>query len=199
MFKDQYKQANDSLRPRKELLWEMEQKQRKPVHAYARWSTVAACALVVLALGLFFGGRFFGGAKSMEMNTSGAAADAAPREMADTAALGGYAMDTTETTEDAWVEEAEEEAFSEEPPQNVETVAGAEIAAIGENLLCRFRQDTCLLEICALNGQVLGTLELPEAASCTAMELEGDTLKLYLEGDGVILVDISNPAVPTMR
>lgn len=210
MFEDKYRQANDSLHPRQELLWEMEQKQHRRILPYARWSTIAACALVVLALGLFFGGRFFGGAK--EMNMSGAAAaDAAPREMADTADGGvEYKVESTMDTafEMAGTEGVDEteEACPEDAPRevelaNVEAGTGAEIAAVGETLLCRFRQDTCLLEVCTTEGEVLGELYLPEVenTACAFMELEESILHMYLEDGRELLIDLSDPVTPTVQ
>lgn len=196
MFEEKYRQANDSIHPREGLLWEMEQKQRRPA-PYIRWSAVAACALVVLSLGLFVAGRFFGGAKSMDMS---AAAEAAPREVADEAFVEYNAEDTAEVVE---ATEAETETDGGEADLAPELVAGTgerEVAAVSDTLLCVYKRETTLLQVYSLTGEKLGELMLSEAknTSCTAMELEEAILHMYFEDGRELLIDLSDPTTPQL-
>lgn len=195
MFEEKYRQANDSIHPREGLLWEMEQKQRRPA-PYIRWSAVAACALVVVSLGLFVAGRFFGGAKSMEMNSSGAA-EAAPREVADEAFVEYNAEDTAEMVE---ATEAEPETDGGELSALAGGTGEREVAAVSDTLLCVYKRETTLLQVYSLTWEELGELVLPEVknTSCTAMELEEDILYMYFEDGREMLIDLSDPATPQL-
>lgn len=69
MFRNSYKQANDSIHPREDLLQEMQrrQTQQKPLwKAPARWGTLAACVLVMISLGVWLLGQSYGN-KKMQM------------------------------------------------------------------------------------------------------------------------------------
>lgn len=191
MFEEKYRQANDSLHPREELLWEMEQKQRRPA-PYIRWSAVAACALVVLSLSLFLAGRVLGGAKSMDMNSSGAA-DAAPREVADEAYAEYKTADTAEV-----VETTEAEVDGDESSALAGGTGEREVAAVSDTLLCLYKQETALLEVYSTDGEALGELTLPEVQDtlCTAMELEETILHMYFEDGGELLIDLADPTSP---
>lgn len=194
MFEEKYRQANDSIHPREGLLWEMEQKQRRPA-PYIRWSAVAACALVVLSLGLVVAGRAFGGAKSMEMNSS-AAAESAPREVADEAYAEYNGEDTAEV-----VEATEAETDGGEVNLAPELAGGTgerEVAAVSDTLLCVYKQETALLQVYSLTGEELGELMLSEAknTSCTAMELEETILYMYFEDGREMRIDLSDPTSP---
>lgn len=193
MFEEKYRQANDSIHPREGLLWEMEQKQRRPA-PYIRWSAVAACALVVLSLSLFIAGRAFGGAKSMEMNSSGAA-EAAPREIADEAYVEYNAEDTAEV-----VETTETETDGGELSALAGGTGEREVAAVSDTLLCVYKRKTTLLQVYSLTGEKLGELMLSEAknTSCTAMELEEAILYMYFEDGRELLIDLSDPTTPQL-
>lgn len=195
MFEEKYRQANDSIHPREGLLEEMQRK-RRPA-PYLQWSTVAACAVVVLALGLFFGGRLLSGAKSMQFEAAAAdtaAAEAAPmagNDMADyksesTMAAVGSVDETEEVAEAAEPEENGEPDYDGGAPAKTEEFG--EIAAISDGLECRFEAESSLLRV------YMGTaglfMELPEAAGyrCTGMEIEGEVICLYFEDRGAMLV-----------
>lgn len=193
MFEEKYRRANDSIHPREGLLWEMEQKQRRPA-PYIRWSAVAACALVVVSLGLFIAGRAFGGAKSMDMNSSGAA-EAAPREVADEAFVEYNAEDTAEV-----VETTEAEADGGELSALAGGTGEREVAAVSDTLLCVYKRETTLLQVYSLTWEELGKLVLPEVknTSCTAMELEETILYMYFEDGRELLIDLSDPTTPQL-
>lgn len=191
MFEEKYRRANDSIHPREGLLWEMEQKQRRPA-PYIRWSAVAACALVVVSLGLFVAGRFFGGAKSMDMS---AAAEAAPGEVADEAFVEYNAEDTAEV-----VEATETETDGGELSALAGGTGEREVAAVSDTLLCVYKRETTLLQVYSLTWEELGELVLPEVknTSCTAMELEEDILYMYFEDGREMLIDLSDPTNPQL-
>lgn len=191
MFEEKYRRANDSIHPREGLLWEMEQKQRRPA-PYIRWSAVAACALVVVSLGLFVAGRFFGGAKSMDMS---AAAEAAPGEVADEAFVEYNAEDTAEV-----VETTETETDGGELSALAGGTGEREVAAVSDTLLCVYKRETTLLQVYSLTWEELGELVLPEVknTSCTAMELEEDILYMYFEDGREMLIDLSDPTTPQL-
>lgn len=198
MFEEKYRQANDSIHPREGLLWEMEQKQRRPA-PYIRWSAVAACALVVLSLGLVIAGRAFDGAKSADTSMS-AAAESAPREVADEAYVEYNVEDAAEVVE---ATEAETETDGGEVNLAPELAGGTgerEVAAVSDTLLCRYGQETALLQVYSLTGEELGELMLSEAknTSCTAMELEETILYMYFEDGRELLIDLSDPTTPQL-
>lgn len=197
MFEEKYRQANDSIHPREGLLEEMQRK-RRPV-PYLRWSTIAACAVVVLALGMFFGGRLLSGAKSMQFDA--AAADTAPmagNDMADyksesTMAAAEGADETEEAVEAAEPEENGEPYRDGGVPRETEAPSAeagefGEIAAISDGMECSFEAEGSLLRV------YMGTkglfMELPEAAGfrCTRMEIEEEVIFLYFEDRDTMLV-----------
>lgn len=198
MFEEKYRRANDSIHPREELLLEMEQKQRRPA-PYMHWSAVAACALVVLSLGLFMAGRAFGGAKSMDMNSSGAA-EAAPREVADEAIAEYNTADTAEVVEatETELDGGESSRTSESASALCGGTGEREVAAVSDTLLCRYGQETALLEVYSTAGEKLGELVLPEVQDtlCTAMELEETTLYMYFEDGRELRIDLADPTNP---
>lgn len=196
MFEEKYKQANDSIHPREGLLWEMEQKQRRPA-PYIRWSAVAACALVVLSLGLVIAGRAFDGAKSADTSMS-AAAESAPREVADEAYVEYNVEDAAEV-----VEATEAETDGGEVNLASELAGGTgerEVAAVSDTLMCVYKQETALLQVYSLTGEELGELMLSETknTSCTAMELEETILYMYFEDGRELLIDLSDPTTPQL-
>lgn len=204
MFEEKYRQANDSIHPREGLLEEMQRK-RRPA-PYLRWSTVAACAVVVLALGLFFGGRLLSGAKSMQFEA--AAADTAGTETAPMAGndMAEYKSESTMVAAEG-ADENGEVAEAVEPEENGETEydGGApaeteapakteefgEIAAISDGMECRFEAEGSLLRV--YMGSVGLYMELPEAAGfrCAGIEIEGEVIFLYFEDRETMLVLVS--------
>lgn len=186
MFEDKYRQANDSLHPREELLLEMQRKQRRPA-PYLRLSTVAACAVVVLALGVFFTGRVLGGMK----RAGSSAADMAPQIMG-----ADYNSESIMDTAGG-AQENGGGALSESAPILTQEEAGetegaapeeGEIAAISDAMTCWFEAEKNLLYVQTETTEL--TVELPEAAgqACTGVEIEGELVRLRFENREDVLV-----------
>ena len=187
MFEDKYRQANDSLHPREELLLEMQRKQRRPA-PYLRLSTVAACAVVVLALGVFFTGRFLGGMKSADSS----AADMAPQSMGAEYNNAESAMDTVggAETDDGAVSESAPILTDEKAGETEEAAPEErEIAAISDTLTCWFEAENSLLYVQSEAADL--RMEIPEAAGhlCTGVEIEGELVRLrFAEGEDVLVL-----------
>jgi hypothetical protein len=206
MFRNSYKQANDSIHPIEDLLQEMQrrQTQQKPLwKAPARWGTLAACVLVMISLGVWLLGQSYGNKKDAN-DTAQAAAQYKSEEKSIGAA--GF-FDASE--ENASVSEQEEGAMNtmDAPTAAVGADTGTWAGEIpenglfgsGEGICWTVDPEACLLLLYDTEGNRLGELYLPELGeySLTDTELQGNILWIYTEG-GSLLVDISDPASPQL-